>query len=246
MEAFRVTSGGDIENRLASVRERIAAAASRVGRNPEEITLLGVAKKKRPELIVAAVRAGLRDLAENYVQEAAAKIPAVTAELVSAGLAAPRWHFVGQLQRNKAREVVRLFDVVACVDRESLGVELERRAGIEDRQLDALLQVNLSDEPQKGGVDPGALPGLLEASTHWSRLRITGLMSVPAATADPEDSRPAFARLRALRDELRGEPGGEHLSELSMGMTGDFEIAIEEGATIVRVGTAIFGPRSET
>ena len=101
-------------------------------------------------------------------------------------------------------------------------------------------------QSQKGGVDPSALPGLLEASTHWSRLRITGLMSVPAATADPEDSRPAFARLRALRDEHRGEPGGEHLSELSMGMTGDFEIAIEEGATIVRVGTAIFGPRSET
>ncbi|MCH8889850.1 MAG: YggS family pyridoxal phosphate-dependent enzyme [Myxococcales bacterium] len=224
----------------------MADAALRVGRKPEEITLLGVAKRKRPELIVAAVRAGLRDLAENYVQEAAAKIPAVNAELKNAGLAAPRWHFVGQLQRNKAREVVRLFDVITSVDREPLGTELERRAAQEDRRLDALLQVNLSAESQKGGVDPGALPKLLEASTRWPHLRIVGLMSVPAATEDPEDSRPAFARLRALRDELRGEPGGKHLSELSMGMTGDFEIAIEEGATIVRVGTAIFSPRSES
>jgi pyridoxal phosphate enzyme (YggS family) len=234
-------SGHDIESRLASVRERIADAAARVGRKPEAITLVGVAKRKSAELIVAAVRAGLRDLAENYVQEAAAKIPAVNAELSAAGLAAPRWHFVGQLQRNKAREVVRLFDAVASVDRERLGTELERRAVQEDRQLDAL-----SGEPQKGGVEPAALPELLEASTRWSRLRVAGLMTVPAVEADPEDSRPDFARLRALRDELRGGPGGEHLSELSMGMTGDFEIAIEEGATIVRIGTAIFGPRSES
>jgi pyridoxal phosphate enzyme (YggS family) len=240
-----VTSNCDIESRLAAVRERIAAAAARAGRKAEEITLVGVAKRKPPELIVAAVRAGLRDLAENYVQEASAKIPAVTAELEGAGLAVPRWHFVGQLQRNKARYVARLFDVVACVDRESLGAELERRAELEDRQLDALLQVNLSGEAQKGGVEPGALAALLEASARWSRLRVVGLMSVPAATADPEDSRPAFAQLRELRDGLRGKPGAEHLSELSMGMTGDFEIAIEEGATIVRVGTAIFGPRSD-
>jgi len=237
-------TGCDIESRLASVRERVADAALRAGRKPEEVTLIGVTKRKRPELIVAAVRAGLRDLAENYVQEAAAKIPAVNSELEREGLAAPRWHFVGQLQRNKARDAVRLFDAIASVDRERLGTELERRAAQEDRRLDALFQVNLSGEPQKGGVDPAALPKLLEASTRWSRLRCVGLMSVPAATANPEDSRPAFASLRALRDELRGEPGGEHLSELSMGMTGDFEIAIEEGATIVRVGTAIFGPRS--
>ncbi len=241
-----MTPAHDIEGRLASVRDRVADAALRAGRKPEEITLVGVAKRKCPELIVAAVRAGLRDLAENYVQEAAAKIPAVNAELSGAGLAAPRWHFVGQLQRNKARDVVRLFDAIASVDRESLGTELERRAAQQDRRLDALLQVNLSGEPQKGGVDPAALAKLLEASARWSRLRVAGLMAVPAATADLEDSRPAFARLRALRDELRGEPGGEHLSELSMGMTGDFEIAIEEGATIVRVGTAIFGPRSES
>jgi len=241
-----LTGGHDIEGRLAAVRGRIAAAAARAGRDPAGIALVGVAKRKSSDLIVAAARAGLRDLAENYVQEAVAKIPGVNAELAGAGLALPRWHFVGQLQRNKARDVVRLFDVIASVDRESLGEEIERRAKLEDRNLDALLQVNLGGEPQKGGVDAAALPKLLEASTRWSRLRITGLMSVPAATEDPEDSRPAFAQLRALRDELRDKPGGEHLCELSMGMTGDFEIAIEEGATIVRVGTAIFGARSET
>jgi len=240
-----VTSGTDIESRLASLRERIAAAAARVGRKPTEITLVGVAKRKRAELVVAAVRAGLRDLAENYVQEAATKIPAVRAQLASEGLAAPRWHFVGQLQRNKARDVVELFDVIASVDREPLGAELERRAIQQDRRLDVLLQVNLSGEPQKGGVEPSALPALLAASARWSRLRVVGLMAVPAAAEDPEASRPAFARLRALRDELRGKAGAERLSGLSMGMTGDFEVAIEEGATIVRLGTAIFGARSE-
>lgn len=240
-----MTSGREIEVRLASVRERVAHAALRVGRKPDEIAIVAVAKRKSPERIVAAVRAGVRDLAENYVQEALAKIPIVNAELQRAGLALPRWHFVGQLQRNKARDVVRWFDTVASVDREALGAELDRRAEQEDRRLDVLLQVNLSGEAQKGGVDPAALPALLEASRGWTRLRAIGLMTVPAAAADPEASRPAFAQLRALRDELREKPGGELLSELSMGMTGDFEIAIEEGATIVRVGTAIFGPRSD-
>jgi len=241
-----LTFAQDIERRLASVRNRMAAAARRAGRRPEEIHLIGVAKRKRPELITAAVRAGLRDLAENYVQEAAGVIPVVNAALRDEGLAPPRWHFIGQLQRNKARDVVHLFDVIASVDRESLGAELERRALQEDRRVDALIQVNVSGEPQKGGIDPDGLPKLLEASTRWSRLRIVGLMAVPAATEDPEDSRPAFARLRELRDAVRSGPGGEQLAELSMGMTGDFEIAIEEGATIVRVGTAIFGSRGES
>ncbi len=126
----------------------------------------------------------------------------------------------------------------------TLGTELERRAVQQDRRLDALLQVNLSGEPQKGGVAPCDLGPLLGASTAWSWLRVVGLMTIPAATDNAEDSRPFFAQLRELRDKFRGEPGAEHLSELSMGMTGDFEVAIEEGATIVRVGTAIFGPRS--
>jgi hypothetical protein len=240
-----VTAASEIASKLTRVRERVASAAQRAGRKPEEIALVGIAKRKTAELTTAAVAAGLRDVGENYVQEAAEKIPQVNTELDRIGCEKPRWHFVGQLQRNKARDVVRVFDTVGSVDRESLGAELERRAAQADRQLELLLQVNLSGEPQKGGVEPSDLRALLNASTAWSRLRVVGLMTIPAAADDPERSRPAFAQLRELRNKLRGEPGAEHLLELSMGMTGDFEVAIEEGATIVRVGTAIFGPRSE-
>ncbi len=240
-----MSAAADLVARLDSVRARVAAAATRAGRDPAAVTVVGVTKRKGAELIVAAVRAGLRDLGESYVQEAVSKVPAVNGALERIGEALPRWHFVGQLQRNKARDVARLFDSVSSVDRERLGAELERRAEQEQRTLELLIQVNLSDEPQKGGILPDALPELLAASRAWSRLRVTGLMTIPAADDDPEHSRPAFAQLRKLRDELRGSPGGEHLEELSMGMTGDFEVAIEEGASIVRVGTAIFGPRSE-
>ena len=240
-----MTAASEIASRITRVRERVATAAARVGRKPEEIALVGIAKRKSSELIAAAVRAGLRDIGESYVQEAAAKIPEVNAELDRIGHEKPRWHFVGQLQRNKARDVVRLFDSVGSVDREPLGAELERRAVKAERRLELLLQVNLSGEPQKGGVDPHGLRALLDASAAWSRLRVVGLMTIPAASNDPERNRAAFAQLLELREKLRGEPGAEHLSELSMGMTSDYEVAIEEGATIVRVGTAIFGPRSE-
>ena len=240
-----MSAAADLVARLDSVRARVAAAATRAGRDPAAVTVVGVTKRKGAELIVAAVRAGLRDLGESYVQEAVSKVPAVNGALERIGEALPRWHFVGQLQRNKSRDVARLFDSVSSVDRERLGAELERRAEQEQRTLELLIQVNLSDEPQKGGILPDALPELLAASRAWSRLRVTGLMTIPAADDDPEHSRPAFAQLRKLRDELRGSPGGEHLEELSMGMTGDFEVAIEEGSSIVRVGTAIFGPRSE-
>jgi len=133
--------------------------------------------------------------------------------------------------------------VVQTVDRESLGAELCRRAESLARDLDVLLQVDLSGEEQKGGAAPEALPDLLAASRSWPRLRVTGLMAIPAPVDDPEANRPVFARLRELRDSLRGRPGGEHLIELSMGMSHDFEVAIEEGATIIRIGTAIFGAR---
>ena len=235
-----------IAERLATVRQRIAAAAERAGRDPEQITLLGVAKRKSAEQIAAAVGAGLRDVGENYVQEAVAKIPQVGALLAETGTPPPRWHFIGQLQRNKARDVADHFDCAASVDRERLGAELDRRAALLDRTLDVLLQINVSGEGQKGGADPAAAQDLLSASARWPRLRVVGLMAIPAAAEDPEATRPAFARLRELRDNLRGRMGGEHLAELSMGMSGDFEVAIEEGATIVRVGTAIFGPRGES
>jgi pyridoxal phosphate enzyme (YggS family) len=237
---------GEIAARLAAVRERIGRAARRAGRSPEEVALVGIAKQKPSEAIVEAVRAGLARVGESYVQEARAKRPRLEAELAAAGVAPPRWHFVGRLQTNKTRDAAELFDVVESVDRERLGADLSRRAEQAGRRLDVLLQANLSGEPQKGGADPAELPALLAASRSWPALRVIGLMTVPAASDDPEASRPAFARLRELRDALHGEAGGVSLRELSMGMSADFEVAVEEGATWVRVGAAIFGPREET
>jgi hypothetical protein len=207
------------------------------------VTLVGVSKRVAPERVAAAVAAGLDHVGESYAQEARDKIPLVHRRLDALGVARPRWHFVGRLQRNKARDVVRDFDCVASVDRLSLARALDERAGKASRRLDVLLQVNLSDEPQKGGAPPQAVPELLAACAGLAHLRVTGLMTVPAASPDAEVSRPVFARLRALRERLRHGPGGAALSELSMGMSGDFEVAVEEGATQVRVGTALFGPR---
>jgi pyridoxal phosphate enzyme (YggS family) len=232
-----------IAERLAAVRARIARAAERAGRDPAAVSLVGVSKRKPAEAVVEAVTAGLDCIGENYVQEALAKLPAVRAGLDARGLAMPRVHFVGQLQRNKARDAVAAFDCVESVDRERLARTLDARAGEAGRRLPVLLQVDLSDEPGKGGVDPEALPGLVAACADLPHLAVEGLMAVPAPAPDPEASRPAFARLRALRDRLRDAPGGASLRELSMGMSGDFEVAIEEGATLVRIGTAIFGPR---
>ncbi|MDP6540758.1 MAG: YggS family pyridoxal phosphate-dependent enzyme [Planctomycetota bacterium] len=233
----------DVSEQLAAVHERIAVAARRAAREPSAITLVGVSKRQPQERVVAAVAAGLRHLGENFAQEARDKRPALLAALAERGAPAPRWHFIGQLQRNKARLVAPHFDLVESVDRESLAVALDRRAGEAGRTLDVLLQVNLSGEAQKGGVREEELPRLLAATAPLPHLRVTGLMGVPAAGTDPEQARPAFARLRALRDTLSSGTEGGTLQELSMGMSGDFEVAIEEGATIVRVGTAIFGPR---
>jgi pyridoxal phosphate enzyme (YggS family) len=238
-----VSGDADLAVRLAAARERVAGAAERARRRPEDITLVGVAKRKPPELVAAAVRAGLCDVGESYVQEARAKLPIVRAMLEESGHKSPHWHFIGQLQRNKAAAVARDFGAVQTIDRERLGSELNRRAAQLSRDLAVLLQVDLSGEERKGGAPPAALPALLAASRDWPQLRVVGLMAIPAPADDPEASRPAFARLRELRDALRGQPGGEHLAELSMGMSGDFEVAIEEGATIVRIGTAIFGAR---
>jgi hypothetical protein len=233
----------DVATRLASVRERVGRAAAAAGRRPEAVTLVGVSKRVAAEQVAAAVRAGLRDVGENYLQEAEAKLPEVQRLLEESGHKSPRWHFIGQLQRNKARRVAGRFDVVQTVDRERLGAELNRRAEAAARPLEVLLQVDLSGEPGKGGVDPEHLAELLASSRGWPQLRVIGLMAIPAPGAEAASSRPAFARLRALRDELRQHPGGESLRELSMGMSQDFEVAIEEGATIVRIGTAIFGAR---
>ena len=238
-----MSAEASVGERLALVRERIARAATRAGRTAQDVVLVGVAKRQPAALVTAAVRAGLRDVGENYFQEARAKIPTVRASLEGSGCAPPRWHFVGRLQRNKAGHVAQHFDVVQTLDRSDVGAALDRRAGQANRKLEVLIEVNLSGEATKGGVDPDRLPDLLAASTAWANLDVAGLMTMPAPSADPEAARPAFARLRRLAGSLRDAPGGAGLRELSMGMSADFEIAIEEGATLVRVGTAIFGAR---
>jgi pyridoxal phosphate enzyme (YggS family) len=233
--------GASVAERLARLRRSIAQAATACGRQPAEITLVGVSKRQRAEKLVAAVRAGITDLGESFAQEARDKLPRVLQELAAIGLSRPRLHFVGGLQTNKARLVAPLFDVVHSVDRAALASELDQRSGSAGRVLDVLLQVNISGETQKRGVAPEAAGDLLGACANLGSLRVVGLMGLPADT-DAELRRPAFARLRGLRDTLARE-SGLPLPELSMGMTDDYRQAIAEGATIVRIGTALFGPR---
>ncbi|HBZ69538.1 MAG TPA: YggS family pyridoxal phosphate-dependent enzyme [Deltaproteobacteria bacterium] len=233
-----------LAERLLSVRTRMASAAQRVGRDPGEITLIGVSKRVDASRVAEAVSLGLTDLGENYVQEARGKIAAVREILRTSKVRqAPRWHGIGQLQRNKAREAVLLFDVILAVDRIELARELDRRAGQAGRRLEVFLQVNLSGEPQKGGVRPGSLDELAAECAKLTHLSPIGLMTVPAESPDPQAARPAFAALRELARGLRENAGGDRFVALSMGMSHDFEVAIEEGATHIRVGTALFGPR---
>lgn len=232
-----------IWERLERVRDTIAAAARRSGRPPEDVTLVGVSKRQPAELVAEAARAGLDHFGENYAQEAAEKLPKVEDLLGRSPSISLKWHFIGQLQTNKVKLVAPHFQWVESLDRVSLGRALERHAIAAGNPLQVLLQANVSREEQKGGADPERLEGLLAASTHWPHLQVVGLMTIPAAAQDPLQTRPAFARLRELRDKLRDAPGGSALVHLSMGMSADYEVAIEEGATIVRVGTAIFGRR---
>jgi pyridoxal phosphate enzyme (YggS family) len=231
----------DLDARLGTLRESIAATARAAGRDPGEITLVGISKRQPARRLVAAVRAGVRELGESFAQEARDKLPEVLAELARAGLPTPRLHFVGRLQTNKARLVAPLFDVVHSIDRAALATELGRRARSVEKTLDGLLQVNVSHEPQKAGVSPNDAAELLDHCGGVSGLRIVGLMGMAAAAA-PAERRRAFAHLRELRDTLV-VGSGHALPELSMGMTDDYELAIAEGATIVRIGTALFGPR---
>lgn len=231
-----------VAENLARLRARIAAAAERAGRPASDVTLIGVAKRHGAEAVVEAVAAGLRDVGENFAQEAREKIPAVRAALAARGLPEPRWHFLGQLQRNKARVVVPLFDVVQTIDRVDLAEELSRRAVAAGRTLEALLQVDVDAESQKGGADPRDLRALFDAARALPGLAVRGLMAIPEPRPD---MRPAFARLRALRDDLARSTGAA-LPMLSMGMSDDFEAAVAEGATCVRIGTALFGQRGTT
>lgn len=240
-------SAAPLAPRLAALRERIAAAARRAGRDPASVTLIGVAKRVPAAVVVEALAAGLRDVGESYVQEARQKRVAVEAALAARGIPAPRWHGIGRLQRNKVRDAVASFDVVHTVDRPELASALGRRVTADparaSRPLEVLLQVSLCGEPQKGGAPPEALPALLEACAKESGLVVTGLMTIPAHALAHDAQRAVFARLRETARALRSVPGGAGLTRLSMGMSADFETAIEEGATHVRIGTALFGPR---
>jgi len=224
----------DIRANLRAVQERVAAACARANRRSGDVLLIGVSKTVELERIRLAVEAGVPALGENRVQEAKEKVE-------SLGRPVP-WHLIGSLQTNKARDAARLFDWIQSVDRVDLAHELDRRAHQAERALRVLVQVNIGEEAQKGGVHPAELKRLLDAITGLKYLEVRGLMCIPPAADSAEASRPWFRRLRELRDRIQ-RAMERPLTELSMGMSGDFEVAIEEGATMVRVGTAIFGPR---
>jgi pyridoxal phosphate enzyme (YggS family) len=231
-----------LAERLAEVRERIASAARRAGRRSEDVALVAVSKTVEPERIARAAALGMGIFGENRVQDAQRKIPEVRA-LAGRPL---EWHCIGSLQRNKAARAAGLFDCIQSVDRESLALELERAAALRPERLRVLVQVNVDAEPQKGGVPASELPALVAALDACPHLALEGLMAVPRACNDPEEVRPSFARMRELLESLnRTRAPAARLHRLSMGMSADFEVAIEEGATLVRVGTAIFGKRSQ-
>ncbi len=229
---------GDLRERLAEVRARIDEAAARSGRNASEITLVAVSKTHTAEVLRAAIEAGATAFGENRVQEAESKIKELGRERV-------RWHLIGHLQANKARRAVQLFDVMHSLDSAELARRLNRISEEEGRaEFPVMIQVDLAGEATKSGVEEGKLPRVIEAVRECERLQLIGLMALPPYFEDAEDARPFFRRLRELRDEFQRRGAfASSAGELSMGMSHDFEVAVEEGATIVRVGTAIFGER---
>ncbi|NNJ12426.1 YggS family pyridoxal phosphate-dependent enzyme [Chloroflexales bacterium ZM16-3] len=237
-----------IATRIAAIREQIAASARSAGRRPEEITLVAVSKTHSPDIVRAAVAAGADQLGENRVQEATPKIAAL------AGVSPrPRWHLIGHLQRNKARAAAELFDMIQSVDSLRLAETLDRHAAELGRRLPVLLQVNVSGEASKegfalaGGITNqpayAALLAELEQVTAMTSIEVRGLMTIAPLAESPAQARPTFRLLRELRDDLARRIPQARWDDLSMGMSDDFEAAIAEGATIVRVGRAIFGDR---
>ena len=224
--------------RLADVRARLAAATQRSGRQSDQVRLIAISKTHPAPVIQQAIELGATDLGENRVQEAEGKIAEIGREKV-------RWHLVGHLQANKSRRAVSLFDVIHSLDTVDLARRLDRLCVEEGRDsLPVLIQVDLGHEETKSGIDESEITHLVESLGPLTRVKLIGLMTLPPFFDDPEQSRPFFRRLRELRDELKRRGAfGDRTGELSMGMTHDFEVAIEEGATMVRVGTAIFGAR---
>jgi hypothetical protein len=231
--------------RVAEVRGRVAACAQRAGRAPEEVTLIAVSKTHPAELVLEASAVGVSDFGENRVQEAEEKIEIVS-RADPAGASRPRWHLIGHLQSNKVRRAVKLFDLIHTIDSAELIERLERTCADEGRaELPVLLQVDLAGEATKAGAPVDVLPELILKIGNCRHVRLAGLMTLPPFYEDAELVRPYFRRLRELRDEWGARAAfGDGRGELSMGMSHDYEVAIEEGATMVRVGTAIFGARA--
>lgn len=228
------TTTVSLSDNLSAVQERIATACERVGRSPAEVTLLAVSKNHPAQTVAEAVRLGVTLFGENRVQEAKIKIPA------SPGKA--HWHFIGHLQSNKARDAVSLFEMIESVDSLSLATELQKQAEKQAKTLGILVEVNVAGESSKFGWNPERLLADLAELNRLNRLELHGLMTVAPYSTDPERVRPVFRKLRELRDRC-ADALGAPLPVLSMGMSGDLEVAIAEGSTLVRVGTALFGDR---
>lgn len=227
-------TSGATRDRLLRVRERIESACVRAGRAAESVTLIGVTKTHPAAAVREAWDAGLRDFGENRAQEGCAKVHELAADNIR-----PTWNFIGHLQTNKVREVVAAFDVIHSVDSERLLAAIEQEVTRQSREpIDVFVEVNVAGEASKDGVAPAEAVRLVERARRSNGVRLRGLMTVAPLAAEPELVRPAFRHLRELAHSME-------LGELSMGMTGDFEVAIEEGATHIRVGRALFGERSE-
>lgn len=228
---------GAIARNLEAVRRRMESAARRAGRDPASVTLVGVTKTVEPARIQEAVDAGLLDLGENRVQEARDKITRVQGTV--------RWHLVGHLQSNKAGHAARLFRMIHSIDSTEILRRLDHAASGEGLTIDALAQVDLAGEATKFGIAEERLDEILQTAASCDRIRVRGLMILPPYDPDPEKARPWFRRLRLLLESARARHAGLSLRELSMGMTEDFEVAIEEGSTLVRIGRALFGERPQ-
>ena len=226
-----------MKHRLEQIRLRIRQAAESCNRDADSVRLVVVSKTIAADIVKEAIEAGVTILGENYVQEARDKFKALVQYRVS-------WHFIGHLQSNKAKYAVRLFDLIHSVDSLKLARELDKQASKLDKIQQILVQVNISGKDTKSGVSPDDAPVLIEEISQLQNLAVKGLMTMPPYFYQPEKVQPFFAALRKLRDQIREQsPPNVSLDELSMGMTGDFEVAIREGATLVRIGTAIFGER---
>ena len=227
----------NIQNNLGKIQQRIRDAAIRANRDPQTVRLVAVSKTVPAERIQEAIAAGITLFGESYIQEARSKIESIGRD----GIA---WHFIGHLQTNKAKYAVRLFDMIHSVDRLSLAQELDKRAKKENMILPVLIQVNIAKEATKHGTVPEDLLTLLQQIAPLANLSVRGLMTIPPYFDEPEKARPYFRALKNLQTRIKeGGIPNIRMEELSMGMTGDFEAAVEEGATMVRIGTAIFGPR---